>query len=188
MHQIQTAIADLRSALKDAATGDGTTKVYALVPDAVGERLRTLLEAFAQPRIAALEADGRVRPRNRITADALGQLLECVDGHGLPTHGGDSTTVIVTVGFDELRSELGVATMADGTALTAAETRRFACGARILPAVLGGRSEPLDLAQRLFSASQRKALRLRDRHCRAHDPTYETTRLTNGDYRYHRRR
>ena len=47
--------------------------------------------------------------------------------------------------------------------------RRLACNARILPAVLGGRSELLDLgrARRLFSPAQRRALALRDGGCRA---------------------
>ena len=46
---------------------------------------------------------------------------------------------------------------------------RLACTAGILPAVLGGRSEILDLgrSRRLFSPAQRKALALRDRRCRA---------------------
>ena len=210
--------------------GNGLTRIHALVPTAVGERLRTLVEAYTQPRIAALEADRRVRPRNQIMAEAFAHLLECVDSQRLPAHGGDATTVIVTVPLDQLRTELGTAQLGDGTPITASEARRLACTSTIIPTVLGGKSEPLDLgrARRLFSPAQRKALRLRDRRCRAegctvpatwcdahhadpwsrggrtdldnaillcghhhrraHDPTYQTTRLPNGDYRYHRRR
>jgi len=228
LQRLETA-AEARATLSITPLGDGMSKIYALVPEAVGERLRTLIEAFAQPRIAALEADGRVRPRNRIMADALGHLLESIDLENLPAHGGDSTTIIVTVPLAQLRTELGVATMADGTTITASQARRLACSCGIIPAVLGGQSEPLDLGRtrRLFSPSQRKALKLRDQHCRAegctvpatwcdahhhnpwskggktdltdgtllcghhhkraHDPTYKTTRLANGDYRYHRR-
>ena len=56
-----------------------------------------------------------------------------------------------------------------GDTLTAAEARRLACTAQIIPAVLGGNSEILDLGRtrRLFTPAQRKALALRDRHCRA---------------------
>ena len=52
---------------------------------------------------------------------------------------------------------------------TAAQARRLACNAHLIPAVLGGESEILDLgrAQRLFTAPQRRALLLRDRTCRA---------------------
>jgi hypothetical protein len=116
-------------------------------------------------------------------AEAFGQLLETIDPDRLPAHGGDATTLIVTVGLDQLRKELGTAELA-GTTITAAditaaditagditvgEARRLACTATIIPAVLGGNSEPLDLgrARRLFSPAQRKALRIRDQHCRA---------------------
>ena len=56
-------------------------------------------------------------------------------------------------------------------ALTATEVRRLACSASILPAVVGGASEVLDLgrSKRLFSRAQRKALAIRDRRCRAED-------------------
>lgn len=228
------AAAEAKATLSITPLGDGMSRIHALVPEAVGERLRTLVESFAQPRIAALEADGRVRPRNRIMADAFAQLLETIDPEKLPAHGGDSTTVIVTVTLDQLRRELGVATMAGGTgdvAITAGEARRLACTAGVIPVVMGGQSEPLDLGRtrRLYSGAQRKALKLRDQHCRAegctvpaawcdahhagqpwskggktdlndgallcghhhrkaHDPTYDTTRLANGDIRFHRRR
>ncbi|HJQ05029.1 MAG TPA: DUF222 domain-containing protein, partial [Nocardioides sp.] len=55
------------------------------------------------------------------------------------------------------------------TVISASEARRLACTAKIIPAVLGGKSEPLDLgrARRLHSPAQRKAMRLRDKKCRA---------------------
>jgi len=55
-------LATLEAAAESKATwsitplGDGMTRIHALVPEAVGERLRTLVEAYAQPRLAALEA------------------------------------------------------------------------------------------------------------------------------------
>uniref|UniRef100_UPI00036E04AE HNH endonuclease signature motif containing protein n=1 Tax=Nocardioides sp. Iso805N TaxID=1283287 RepID=UPI00036E04AE len=156
--------------------GNGMTRIHALVPEAVGERLHTLLEAFAQPRVAALEADGRVRPRNRLFADAFAQLLECVPGDRVPAHGGDTTAVIVTIPIEYLHSELGIAQLGD-TNVPAGEARRLACTAAVIPYVLGGKSEPLDLgrARRLFSPAQHKALRIRDRHCRAEGCTVPAT-------------
>jgi len=102
-------------------------------------------------------------------AEALEALLERVDPDTLPAHGGDATTVIVTVPLASLRAELGLATMADGTLLTASEARRLACTASIIPCVLDGKSEVLDLgrAKRLYSPAQRKAMGIRDKHCRA---------------------
>ena len=54
--------------------------------------------------------------------------------------------------------------------MTAEQARRLACQANIIPVVLGGKGEILDLGRtrRLFSPAQRKAMELRDRHCTAH--------------------
>ena len=57
----------------------------------------------------------------------------------------------------------------DDVPISAAAVRRLACTANIIPAVLGGKSEILDLgrSRRLFSRAQRKALRLKHKRCRA---------------------
>jgi len=50
-----------------------------------------------------------------------------------------------------------------------AETaRRLACDAGMIPVVLGSRSEPLDIGRltRIVPAGMRRAVDLRDRHCR----------------------
>ena len=155
--------------LSISPAGDGLTKIVGLVPEAVGERLRLAVEAYAQPRVAALEADGKTLPRSRVMADAFAQLLETLDPDRLPAHGGDATTLIVTIDHDKLQTQLATAELGGGVPITAAEARRLACTARILPAVLDGQSQVLDLgrAQRLFTPAQRKALRLRDKRCRA---------------------
>jgi hypothetical protein len=68
-----------------------------------------------------------------------------------------------------LRSGLGAAELSTGGRISAHEARRLACTAGVLPAVLGGASDVLDLgrSRRLFSPAQRKALGIRDRACRA---------------------
>lgn len=217
-----------RTRLSITPVGDGTTRISGLVPDAVGTRLRTVLESFAQPRVAALEADGRVLPRSRLMGHALGQLLETLDPKRLPAHGGDATALMVTIGLDQLRADLGSG-LIGGTGLSAGEIRRLACTAKVIPAVLDGKGRVLDLgkAKRLYNAAQRKALRVQHpvcqgegctvpaiwcdahhdqawkdggptdlangallcghHHHRAHDDAYDTSRLPNGDYRFHRR-
>jgi hypothetical protein len=54
-----------------------------------------------------------------------------------------------------------------GTQVSAAEARRWACDAKIIPVVLGGKSEPLDVgrAMRTVPLSIRRALVARDRGC-----------------------
>jgi hypothetical protein len=64
-------------------------------------------------------------------------------------------------------AEAGVGWLDTGVPISAAEARRMACDARIIPAVLGSDSQVLDLgrSRRLFSGAVRRALVLRDRGC-----------------------
>ena len=123
------------------------------------------------------EADGRRVPADQRRGQAFCALLEAVDPDRLPLHGGTATTVVVTIPYDGLATGIGVGTLGDGTRISAGEARRLACTAGILPAVLGGDSEVLDLGRtrRLFSAAQRKALAIRQRTCRADGCTVPST-------------
>ena len=124
----------------------------------------TYLEAFTSPR----QTPGDRRPYDQQLGHAFVAFLESVDPARLPLHGGDATTVIVTLDYDRLRDGLGTALVGD-TPITAGAARRLACTADLIPAVLGGASEVLDLgrARRLFSPAQRKAMAIRDVTCRA---------------------
>lgn len=171
--------------------GNGTTRLSGVLPDAVATRLATYLEAHANPRRdldpspedgAGPDVVARLAYPRRL-GEAFCQLLETLDPKRLPVHGGDATTMIVTIPFATLASEIGAAEVLGagtvpsgpdtdpcaGETITAAQARRLACNARLVPAVLGGESEVLDLGrtQRLFSPAQRRALLLRDRTCRA---------------------
>ena len=71
-----------------------------------------------------------------------------------------AATVVVTVDHETIMNGLGAAHLDTGQEISAGEARRLACGAGILPVVLGGRSVPLDLGRqdRFFSEAQRVAL------------------------------
>ena len=155
--------------------GDGTTTIRVRVPDATADRLLTYLHAWTNPR---QRHDGELRRRADARSGmpytvrlghAFCDLLEHLDPTRLPVHGGTATTVVVTIDLDTLTSGLGVATTGTDGRITAAEARRLACTAHLVPVVLGGTSEVLDLgrARRLFTAAQRRALGVRDGHCRA---------------------
>ena len=160
--------AERKTSLVSKRLGDGTTRVAINVPDSVATRLHTYLEAFTSPRHQGAGEGDRI-PVDRKRGQAFCSLLEAIDPKQLPAHGGDATTVIVTVSLDELRKELGTAELGPRTELSAGEVRRLACTVSIIPAVLGGKSEVLDLgrASRLFKPAQRKAMIIRDRECRA---------------------
>ncbi|MCW2739010.1 HNH endonuclease signature motif containing protein, partial [Nocardioides sp.] len=164
--------------------GDGTTRISALVSDATATRLATYLEAFTNPRASrddqAPAADPLTRlPYPKRLGQAFVQFLETIDPTRLPVHGGDATTVIVTIPLASPKADLATADLLGaglvpgddltGDRITASQARRLACTANILPAVLDGTSLPLDLgrAKRLFTPAQRKALLFRDQTCRA---------------------
>ena len=116
-------------------------------------------------------------PMPRKLGQAFCTLLEAINPARLPIHGGDATTLIITISLDALRRTLGTADLGPTERLTAAEVRRLACTAKLIPAVLGTPSEVLDLGRsaRLFSPAQRKAMIIRDRECRAHGCTIPAT-------------
>jgi len=60
------------------------------------------------------------------------------------------------------------ALLGSGEPVSAATARRLACDARVLPAVLGGESEVLEIGAETETVSQglRRAVELRDRGCR----------------------
>ena len=103
---------------------------------------------------------------------AFCQLLEAIPGKWLPKAGGTSATIVVTMTCEQLTEALdaaGVCTLDTGGRISAAEARRLACGAGIIPAVLGGKSQILDVGRkrRFHSEAQRIAMGLRDRGCTA---------------------
>ncbi len=192
------AEAHRRTRLSLRRVGDGTTRLSGLLPDAAATRLATYLESFTSPRQqadpdhpdrpaaapgTAAGAAAGVDPVARLgyprrLGEAFCQLLEAIDPARLPVHGGDATTVIVTLSLADLRAELATADLLGGLVpgpegvgdqITADQARRLACTGQIIPAVLGGDSEILDLgrSRRLHSAAQRRAMRVRDRTCRA---------------------
>nr|MDT0663331.1 DUF222 domain-containing protein [Micromonospora sp. DSM 115978] len=85
----------------------------------------------------------------------------------LPASGGDRPHLVVTVDFDNLVRQVGAGTLDTGARLTPAVVRRLACDAAVLPAVLGGNGQVLDVGRqrRLFTGPLRRALVLRDGGC-----------------------
>ncbi|WP_410810112.1 DUF222 domain-containing protein [Micromonospora sp. 067-2] len=85
----------------------------------------------------------------------------------LPEHGGDPAQVVVTTDYDALLQQLDAGALDTGLQLTPEAVRRLACDAAILPAVLDGAAQVLDVGRqrRLFTGPLRRALVLRDRGC-----------------------
>ncbi len=150
--------------------GDGLVRITADLPTLHADLLLTHLHAFASPRREHAAGDGGERkPYPRRLAAAFCSLLERLPAGVVPEQGGSAATLVVTIDQEKLARDLGVARLSTGTAISVGEARRLACGAGILPMVLGGTSQPLDVGRtkRFHTPAMRKALAVRDRECRA---------------------
>ena len=169
----QDAAAYANARLVMRSLGDGTTQGWFRLPDLHAAILKTAVDALAAPRKNdAPEPDpvtGRTPDYGTRAGQALCQILEHLPTDGYGEHGGLAATLIVTLDHDMLKTGLGAAAMVDGTEVSPGEARRLACGAGIIPAVLGGTSAVLDLGRehRLYNRAQRIAMNLRDKRCRA---------------------
>lgn len=132
-----------------------------------GTLVRSLIEQFAGRRPTADGVpDSRTLPQRQ--ADALIELCDRARvTDEFPTIGGEPPHVTVTIDWDALRTGLGAATLDYGQLINAAEARRLACDCKLIPVVLGGESEPLDVgrAMRTVPLGIRHALTARDGGC-----------------------
>ncbi|MEU7780968.1 HNH endonuclease signature motif containing protein [Micromonospora parva] len=126
-----------------------------------------LLRATIDPLSAPSGPDDQRSPGQR-QHDALSDVCRLALRTGeLPENGGDPAHIVVTTSYDGLTGQLGSGTLDTGLHLTPEAVRRLACDAAILPAVLNGAGQPLDLGRqrRLITGPLRRALVLRDRGC-----------------------
>lgn len=134
------------------------TDVFARFPDHVASRLRAYLDAYTSPRRAVfLDSEVDQLPLARRRGEAFCALLEHVPSDGLPRHGGSATSVMVMIDLGSLRSGLGPAETSTGEVITAAEARRLACTASILPVVLGAAARSSTSAARAACSSRPSA-------------------------------
>ena len=121
------------------------------------------LDPLSKPLPSADGPDPRTAGQRR--ADALVEV--CQHASKAPTDGGQRPQVVVTVSYDVLKQRLGMGGFDLGGNLAPEAVRRLACDAHIIPAVLDGAGQPLDVGRtkRLVVGALRKALNLRDGGC-----------------------
>jgi len=131
--------------------------------------------AIVDAAVSALSApvkgpDDEADPRSAATrrADALLEVIR----RGVSAPGEmprtEKAQIIVTIPLAHLQAECrGAGLTRSGELLSPAVLRRMACDAAIIPMVLGGRGEVLDIGHgdRLFTPAQRKAVWHRDHQC-----------------------
>ena len=157
---------------------EGTCHGRFRLPALHGQMLTKMILAISSPsRAAGGDAPSGIDPdlptpvRHGI---ALTQLLESVQAKDLPRTGGCGATVVVSMTLDQLMARLdaaGVCTLDTGGRISASEARRLACSAGIIPIVLGGRGQVLDVGRkrRLHTEAMRLAMGVRDGGCTAID-------------------
>lgn len=124
---------------------DGAWLLRGKLGKVAGQQLVGLLRALAARQRSAVLLGGDDIARTQAAADALVTLAEHYSScRKSPRHGTDT-----------------------GEAISAAEARRLACDADILPMVLNGDSVPLDVGRkrRLFDSTLRQVLIARDQGC-----------------------
>jgi len=98
---------------------------------------------------------------------ALCEWIERYPTDRLPHAGGVSATVVVTIPLETLLGGLAPGVLDTGTGISPSQARRLACEAGIIPLVLDGHSQPLDIGRRrrLHTTAQRLAIAQRDKTC-----------------------
>lgn len=144
--------------------GDGTLSGYFTVPILAGSILKKLVEQLASPRRGRLGASyaqagdqGEAINWPRRYGEALIELIEHLPTDRLPSK--VAATMLVNLDLDALRDGVKGCGLDVDESISAAEARRMACGAGLVPAVLDGASFPLDLgrSKRFFTEAHRVA-------------------------------
>jgi hypothetical protein len=128
---------------------------------------QTVLSPLAKPRPSSEAGPDPRTPAER-HGDALVEILQLAAGHAeLPSEAGERPHVLVTVPLQTLRDGLGTALLEGAGLLDAGSARRIACDCKLIPAVLGSASEPLDIGRSSYTVpvTIRRALILRDGGC-----------------------
>ncbi|WP_343061570.1 HNH endonuclease signature motif containing protein [Nocardioides luti] len=151
--------------------GHGSCHGRFTIPAAQGAMLKKILQGIAAPKHqTAVHGPGVERkPSPERMGAALCELIERYPADRLPNAGGVNATVVITMPLEILLGAEKAATLDTGDKITASQARRLACEAGIIPAVLGGKSEVLDLGRtrRYFSKAQHLALGIEQGGCTA---------------------
>lgn len=157
--------------------GCGSVVIRGSLPVAEAEPLIRVIDAFAEQSRgwdqSGQEID-KITPTMRRADGLVALVAECLRRGSAPTHGGDRPRVCLTLAFENLhrlaadRGLVGAGSvLSSGEPVAASVVRRLLCDAEVLPIVLGGPSEILDVgrSRRMVTGPIRVALEQRDGGC-----------------------
>ncbi len=153
--------------LRMAWKGD-QLEVWAKLDRVSGAEFEALIDPLAKPRPTTAEEGPDPRTRAEREGDAFADLVDLVlRADRLPEHGGEPVTLTLMMSYRDLAEQTGFATLDSRERVPATLVRRLACNAGVIPVVLGGRSESMDIGRktRTFPAAIRRLLVARDQGC-----------------------
>ena len=155
-----------KTRLTFASDGHGMVHGRFSIPTLHGAMLAKAIQALTWARQDPAEVR-QTRPTPVAAGQAFTELLERMDAKDLPSVGGVGATVVVTMTIDSLMGGLAAAALDTGEVISASAARRLACEAGVIPMVLGGTSEVLDVGRRrrFHTRAQRLAIAQRDKTC-----------------------
>ena len=147
---------------------DGMYRIDGWLDTEAGAEVAAAIEAFTRKRDPNLSRFDD--PIGKRRAEALREMARQATQHADSCNGKSGPSrhsLIVAMSLEALQSGIGSAEIQGRGIVTAGAARRLACDYGIIPAVLGGDSEILDLGtpQRLATPTQRRNLGLRDGGC-----------------------
>ncbi|ANZ38191.1 hypothetical protein BBK82_21120 [Lentzea guizhouensis] len=143
-------------------------EIWAKLDKVAGAKFEAMVDPLAKPRPETPEEGPDLRFRAEREGDAFAELIDLVArADQLPEHGGEPVTMVLTMKYEDLAAEVGAAGLDTRERVPAGEMRQLACTAGIVPVVLGGRSEAMDIGRktRSFPPAIRRLLVTRDRGC-----------------------
>ena len=155
----------------------GSVRIRGSLPEAAAEPFIRLVDSYDAQAARGIDAldplTECVTPAMR-RADALVALVHAHQQQALaPSHAGDRPRVVVTLSYDALlksatdAGQLHGQLSGTGQPVAASVLRQLLCDADVMPAVIGGSSQVLDVGrtQRLVTPVIRAALEVRDAGC-----------------------
>ncbi|GEP32704.1 hypothetical protein NSZ01_04720 [Nocardioides szechwanensis] len=155
----EEALAEQKARLTFHDDGHGLTYGRFTLGSAEADMLRKAIHAVAKANGLGLDPHGM--------GLAFGDYVRRYPVDELPTAGGVSAAVVVTMTLETLVGGLMSAQLDTGTMISPGLARKLACEAGVIPVVLGGRSEVLDVGRkrRFHTKAQRIAMAVRDKGC-----------------------
>jgi hypothetical protein len=144
---------------------NGVSGTFDLDPE-TGALLTNLLSPLTEPRPTEDGPDRRSPSERR--GDAFADIVRLAAGcPDVPNEAGEPVSLMVTVRLDDLKTGIGHGLIDGYWNISAAEIRRMACDAQVIPVVLGSKGETLDVgrATRIVPRRIRRALIHRDKGC-----------------------